>query len=111
MSSDSILRKKVVECPFDLDTVLELNYSTAGLKQCLEFIFDHLGELKGESAQHIVTGQTLHDRSKEVEGKCKELGDKGQEVEVKQEDHEERIDDLDAKIKELDQKQEEMAKN
>jgi hypothetical protein len=56
MSSDSILRKKVVECPFDLDTVLELNYSTAGLKQCLEFIFDHLGELKGESAQHIVTG-------------------------------------------------------
>jgi hypothetical protein len=34
--------KKVV-CPFDLDAIFSMQYSTQGLKTVLEFIFEHLG--------------------------------------------------------------------
>jgi hypothetical protein len=34
--------KKIV-CPFDLDAIFSMQYSTQGLKTVLEFIFEHLG--------------------------------------------------------------------
>ncbi len=34
--------KKLV-CPFDLDAIFSMQYSTQGLKSVLEFIFEHLG--------------------------------------------------------------------
>jgi hypothetical protein len=34
--------KKVV-CPFDLDAIFSMQFSTQGLKTVLEFIFEHLG--------------------------------------------------------------------
>jgi len=36
--------KIVLECPFDLETVFSLQYSTEGLKGCLKWIIDHLAE-------------------------------------------------------------------
>ena len=36
--------KIVLECPFDLETVFSLQYSTEGLKGCLKWIIDHLSE-------------------------------------------------------------------
>jgi|OM-RGC.v1.034111750 hypothetical protein len=40
------IKFKKLECPFDLEAVLQISYSTAGLKQVLEFIIDHLGEIR-----------------------------------------------------------------
>ena len=34
-----------LECPFDLETVFTLNYSTDGLKGVLSWIIDNLGDL------------------------------------------------------------------
>jgi hypothetical protein len=36
--------KIVLECPFDLEAVFSLQYSTEGLKGCLKWIIDHLSE-------------------------------------------------------------------
>lgn len=35
-----------LECPFDLETVFTLQYSTEGLKGVLTWIIDNLGDLK-----------------------------------------------------------------
>jgi hypothetical protein len=35
-----------LEIPFDLDSIFTLQYNVAGLKSVLEFILEHLGELK-----------------------------------------------------------------
>ena len=35
-----------LECPFDLETVFTMQYSTEGLKGVLSWIIDNLGELK-----------------------------------------------------------------
>jgi len=37
-----------IDCPFDLDAIFQLNYSTEGLKGVLEFILEHIGKLQGE---------------------------------------------------------------
>lgn len=34
-----------LECPFDLETVFTLQYSTEGLKGVLKWIIDNLGDL------------------------------------------------------------------
>ncbi len=34
------------EVPFDLDSIFTLQYNVQGLKSVLEFILEHLGELK-----------------------------------------------------------------
>ena len=39
------------ECPFDLETVFTLQYSTEGLKGVLSWIIEHLGNLKGDMAK------------------------------------------------------------
>lgn len=36
------------DCPFDLETVFTLQYSTDGLKGVLQWIIEHLGQLKGD---------------------------------------------------------------
>ena len=36
------------ECPFDLETVFTIQYSTEGLKGVLTWIIEHLGLLKGD---------------------------------------------------------------
>ena len=36
--------KKLV-CPFDLDSIFSMQFSTSGLKSVLEFIFEHLGTM------------------------------------------------------------------
>lgn len=36
------------ECPFDLETVFTMQYSTEGLKGVLNWIIEHLGSLKGD---------------------------------------------------------------
>jgi hypothetical protein len=36
--------KKLV-CPFDLDAIFSLQFSTQGLKSVLEFIFEHMGTM------------------------------------------------------------------
>jgi len=36
-----------LECPFDLEAVFTLQYSTEGLKGVLAWIIDNLGDLKG----------------------------------------------------------------
>ena len=38
-------QKIKLECPFDLETVFTLQYSTEGLKGVLEWIIEHLGNL------------------------------------------------------------------
>jgi phenylalanine-4-hydroxylase len=45
-----------LECPFDLESVLKITYSTDGLKQVLEFILDHLGEVKMVSGENAKLG-------------------------------------------------------
>lgn len=35
-----------LECPFDLETVFTLQYSTEGLKGVLNWIIDNLGDVK-----------------------------------------------------------------
>ena len=35
-----------LECPFDLETVFTLQYSTEGLKGVLQWIIDNLGDVK-----------------------------------------------------------------
>jgi len=42
MSSNRI----TLECPFDLEAVFTLQYSTDGLKGVLKWIIDHLSECK-----------------------------------------------------------------
>ena len=39
------------ECPFDLETVFTLQYSTDGLKGVLSWIIEHLGQLKGDMTE------------------------------------------------------------
>ena len=39
------------ECPFDLETVFTLQYSTDGLKGVLGWIIEHLGQLKGDMGE------------------------------------------------------------
>ena len=39
-----------LECPFDLETVFTLQYSTEGLKGVLSWIIENLGDLKGNVA-------------------------------------------------------------
>ena len=34
-----------LECPFDLETVFTLQYSTENLKGCLQWIIDNLGKV------------------------------------------------------------------
>ena len=36
------------ECPFDLESVFTLQYSTEGLKGVLQWIIDNLGSMKGD---------------------------------------------------------------
>jgi len=36
------------ECPFDLETVFTLQYSTEGLKGVLQWIIDNMGGIKGD---------------------------------------------------------------
>ena len=43
--SGSRLVFKKLECPFDLETVFTLQYSTEGLKGVLEWIIENLGNL------------------------------------------------------------------
>ena len=38
-------QKVTLECPFDLETVFTLQYSTEGLKGVLKWIIDNLGDL------------------------------------------------------------------
>ena len=40
-----------LECPFDLEAVFTMQYSTEGLKGVLSWIIDHLGDLKGKMPQ------------------------------------------------------------
>ena len=40
--------KLAFECPFDLETVFTLQYSTEGLKGVLQWIIDNLGTMKGD---------------------------------------------------------------
>ena len=42
MASNSRIK---LECPFDLETVFTLQYSTDGLKGVLSWIIDNLGDL------------------------------------------------------------------
>lgn len=37
-----------LECPFDLEAVFTLQYSTEGLKGVLKWIIDHLADLNGK---------------------------------------------------------------
>jgi hypothetical protein len=48
--SKTTLTVRKIECPFDLEAIFQINYSTSGLKQVLEFILDHLGEYAAENA-------------------------------------------------------------
>ena len=40
--------KLTFECPFDLETVFTLQYSTEGLKGVLQWIIDNLGTMRGD---------------------------------------------------------------
>lgn len=40
-----------IDCPFDLDAIFTLNYSTEGLKGVLEFILEHIGKLQEETGR------------------------------------------------------------
>jgi hypothetical protein len=42
-TADSRIRYKRLDCPFDLSEILQISYSSQGLKNVLEFIMDHLG--------------------------------------------------------------------
>ena len=46
MKQGSTIKFKKLDVPFDLDAVVQITYSTAGLKSVLEFLIDHIGELK-----------------------------------------------------------------
>lgn len=41
------------ECPFDLETVFTLQYSTEGLKGVLKWIIDNLGDLNTKLSDKI----------------------------------------------------------
>jgi len=43
---------KKIECPFDLDAVFTMQYSTEGLKSVLEFILENLGTLDMSVGEH-----------------------------------------------------------
>lgn len=40
--------KVKLECPFDLETIFTLQYSTEGLRGVLEWIIENLGSVRGE---------------------------------------------------------------
>lgn len=40
--------KVKLECPFDLETVFTMQYSTEGLKGVLKWIIDNLGDMDGK---------------------------------------------------------------
>ena len=42
--------KKIV-CPYDLDAILSVQFSTQGLKSVLEFIFEHIGTMDENQAK------------------------------------------------------------
>jgi hypothetical protein len=37
---------KKLECPFDLDAIFSMQFSTSGLKSVLEFLFEHMGTVE-----------------------------------------------------------------
>lgn len=43
-------QKLTLKCPFDLETVFTMQYSTEGLKGVLEWIIEHLNSLNGNVA-------------------------------------------------------------
>ena len=43
--------KVMLECPFDLEAVFTLQYSTEGLKGVLKWIIDNLGDMKGDMSK------------------------------------------------------------
>ena len=45
-TADSRIRYKRLDCPFDLSEILQISYSSKGLQNVLEFIMDHLGQMK-----------------------------------------------------------------
>ena len=38
------------ECPFDLESIFTMQYNVQGLKSVLEFILEHMGEMKQSTA-------------------------------------------------------------
>ena len=53
MASNNSNSRIRLECPFDLETVFTLQYSTEGLKGVLTWIIDNLGEQKANLADNI----------------------------------------------------------
>ena len=41
-----------LEVPFDLDSIFTMQYNVQGLKSVLEFILEHLGELKQQNLDY-----------------------------------------------------------
>jgi len=44
-----------LEIPFDLDSIFTMQYNVQGLKSVLEFILEHLGELKQTSQDSLAS--------------------------------------------------------
>jgi phenylalanine-4-hydroxylase len=44
-----------LEVPFDLDSIFTMQYNVSGLKAVLEFILEHLGELKQSSMDTLAS--------------------------------------------------------
>jgi hypothetical protein len=42
-----------LEIPFDLDSIFTMQYNVQGLKSVLEFILEHLGEIKANSLASV----------------------------------------------------------
>lgn len=56
MASPSGSQAKILlECPFDLEAVFTLQYSTEGLKGVLKWIIDNLGDVKGDVTKLATT--------------------------------------------------------
>ena len=55
-----------LECPFDLEQILQMSYSTSGLKSVLEFVMDHVGENQAKLAE---TKEEIQVQKQETEEK------------------------------------------
>jgi hypothetical protein len=49
--SKALFRK--FECPFDLESIFTMQYNVQGLKSVLEFILEHMGEMKESQAKTV----------------------------------------------------------
>mgnify|MGYP000217795227 CR=1 FL=1 len=47
------IKFKRIECPFNLETIFTMQFSTQGLKSVLEFILEHIGTLDETTVDHL----------------------------------------------------------